>query len=423
MADNKDKKILNVPALRFPEFSGEWERCALAEICSIVGRIGFRGYTIQDIVEKGTGAIALSPSNITDNRLSYDKDNTYISYFKYEESPEIKVFVGDIVFVKTGSTVGKVAYVDNILCETTLNPQLVVLKNIKCNSFLLGQILSASKFQNAIKRITVGGAVPTLSQNEMGKISVSIPQKMEQEKLATLFHLIDERIATQNKIIEDLKKLKSAIVEALFCAPKESMPAKRLSPYSKEWKLVKLFDICQRIQTKNAGRQCRQVLTMAAQYGLVNQEDFFNKTVAIENLEGYYLLQKGDFAYNKSYSGDYAWGAIKRLERYEQGVLSPLYICFRPNIKVDADYLAHYFESKKWYKGIADIAGEGARNHGLLNISVIDFFNTIHRIPDLEEQKVIAQFLNKFSSKLSCEQRIMQSLTKQRNYLLQKMFI
>ena len=156
----------------------------------------------------------------------------------------------------------------------------------------------------------------------------------------------------------------SAIVEALFCAPKESVPAKRLSPYSKDWKLVKLFDICQRIQSKNTGRQCRQVLTIAAQYGLVNQEDFFNKTVASENLERYYLLQKGDFAYNKSYSGDYAWGAIKRLERYEQGVLSPLYICFRPNItKVDADYLAHYFESKKWYKGIADIAGEGARNH------------------------------------------------------------
>ena len=163
--------------MRFPEFTGEWNKCALVEICNIIGRIGFRGYTIQDIVEKGTGAIALSPSNITDNRLSYDKDNTYISYFKYEESPEIKIFVGDIVFVKTGSTVGKVAYVDNILCETTLNPQLVVLKNIKCNSFLLSQILSASKFQNAIKRITVGGTVPTLSQNEMGKISVSIPQK------------------------------------------------------------------------------------------------------------------------------------------------------------------------------------------------------------------------------------------------------
>ena len=224
--------------------------------------------------------------------------------------------------------------------------------------------------------------------------------------------------------IRDCVSAMSAIVETLFCAPKESMPAKRLSTYSKEWKLVKLSDICQRVQTKNTGSQCRRVLTIAAQHGLVNQEDFFNKTVASENLEGYYLLQKGDFAYNKSYSGDYAWGAVKRLERYEQGVLSPLYICFRPDTaKVDTDYLAHYFESKKWHKGIADIAGEGARNHGLLNISVIDFFNTIHRIPDLEEQKVIAQFLDKFSSKLSCEQRIMQSLTKQRNYLLQKMFM
>lgn len=202
------------------------------------------------------------------------------------------------------------------------------------------------------------------------------------------------------------------------------MPAKRLSPYSKEWNLIKLSDICQRVQTKNTGSKCRQVLTITAQYGLVNQEDFFNKTVASENLEGYYLLRKGDFAYNKSYSGDYAWGAVKRLDRYKQGVLSPLYICFRPDTaKVDADYLAHYFESKKWHKGIADIAGEGARNHGLLNISVIDFFNTIHRIPDLDEQKDIAQVLNLLSFKLSCEQHVMQSLTMQRSYLLQKMFI
>ena len=188
--------------------------------------------------------------------------------------------------------------------------------------------------------------------------------------------------------------------------------------------MVKLSDICQRIQTKNIGRQCRQVLTIAAQYGLVNQEDFFNKTVASENLEGYYLLQKGDFAYNKSYSGDYTWGAIKRLERYDKGVLSPLYICFQPDSsKVDADFLAHYFESKKWYKGVADIAGEGARNHGLLNISVIDFFNTTHRIPNIDEQKRIAKILNSLSLKLSCEQRIMQSLVMQRNYLLRNMFI
>lgn len=216
----------------------------------------------------------------------------------------------------------------------------------------------------------------------------------------------------------------SAIAEALFCTPKESIPAKRVSTYGKEWKLIKLSDICQRVQTKNISSQCRQVLTITAQHGLVSQEDFFNKTVASENLEGYYLLQKGDFAYNKSYSGDYAWGAVKRLERYDKGVLSPLYICFRPDSsKVNADFLAHYFETKKWHKGIADIAGEGARNHGLLNISVIDYFNTIHRIPDLDEQKDITLVLNSLSSKLSCEQRIIQSLKMQRSYLLHKMFI
>ena len=116
-------------------------------------------------------------------------------------------------------------------------------------------------------------------------------------------------------------------------------------------------------------------MTIAAQYGLVSQEEFFNKNVASENLSGYYLLQNGDFAYNKSYSGDYVWGTVKRLDNYEQGVLSPLYICFRPDsAKVDSDFLVYYFESKKWHKAVADIAGEGARNHGLLNISVIDYF-------------------------------------------------
>ena len=297
------------------------------------------------------------------------------------------------------------------------------------SSDFLTHYFETKKWHQGVSEIAVEGArnhgLLNIGIQDFFSTSHYLPQDLsEQKKIAAFLNLIEKRISVQNRIIEDLKKLKSALIETLFCAPKESMPAKRLSSYCKEWRLVKLSDMCQRIQTKNAGRQCQLVLTIAAQHGLVNQEDFFNKTVASENLEGYYLLQKGDFAYNKSYSGDYAWGAIKRLERYEQGVLSPLYICFRPDTaKVDADYLTHYFESKKWHKGIADIAGEGARNHGLLNISVIDFFNTIHRMPDLDEQKNIAQVLNSLSSQISCEQRIMQGLMKQRNHLLHKMFI
>ena len=166
------------------------------------------------------------------------------------------------------------------------------------------------------------------------------------------------------------------------------------------------------------------VLTIAAQYGLVSQTDFFNKSVASENLSNYYLIRKGDFAYNKSYSGEYAWGAVKRLELYEKGVLSPLYICFRPNpLIVYSDFLSHYFETHKWHNGIAQIAGEGARNHGLLNISISDFFETIHRFPELPEQQRIASYLNSLSDKISLANKVLESYTRQKQYLLARMLI
>ena len=260
--------------------------------------------------------------------------------------------------------------------------------------------------------------------DDLRNLKLYYPHHDEQKKITHLFQLINERIATQNKIIEDLKKLKSAIIEKLFCSPKDKQPEVRLHGFSENWQIIRLSEICHRIRCKNTEEQCKRVLTIAAQYGLVSQEEFFNKNVASENLSGYYLLQNGDFAYNKSYSGDYVWGTVKRLDNYEQGVLSPLYICFRPDsAKVDSDFLVYYFESKKWHKAVADIAGEGARNHGLLNISVIDYFNTIHCIPSVDEQKQIAQIMSALLSKIAREQRILNCYTTQRQYLLRQMFI
>ena len=165
-------------------------------------------------------------------------------------------------------------------------------------------------------------------------------------------------------------------------------------------------------------------MTIAAQYGLVSQTDFFNKSVASENLSNYYLIQKGDFAYNKSYSGEYPWGAVKRLELYEKGVLSPLYICFRPNpLIVNSDFLSHYFETHKWHNGIGQIAGEGARNHGLLNVSISDYFATLHRLPGLPEQKKIASYLNLLSDKISLANKELQCYSRQKQHLLARMFI
>ena len=123
-------------------------------------------------------------------------------------------------------------------------------------------------------------------------------------------------------------------------------------------------------------------------------------------MSGYYLLYNGDFAYNKSYSNDYAWGAVKRLDKYEKGCLSSLYFVFRPNDNVDSDYLTHYFESSKWHKGISNIAGEGARNHGLLNMAVDDYFATKHYLPSLPEQKKIARFFNAITKRIEIQNKI-----------------
>ena len=148
----------------------------------------------------------------------------------------------------------------------------------------------------------------------------------------------------------------------------------RFAEYTDEWHKFALSDFVTRITRRNKNNESSLPLTISAQYGLVDQITFFNKTVASVDLSGYYLLYNGDFAYNKSYSNDYAWGAVKRLDKYEKGCLSSLYFVFRPTDKVDSDYLTHYFETNKWHKGISDIAGEGARNHGLLNMSVDDYF-------------------------------------------------
>ena len=382
----------NVPNLRFPEFSGEWENCQIANILSIGSGRDYKHLEKGNIPVFGTGGYMTSV-----NECIYDGETTFIG----RKGSINKPFYYN----------GKFWTVDTLFYTHSFNK--TTPKFVYC----LFQTINWLRYNEA-------SGVPSLSKDTIEKIKVFIPQLDEQRKISEMLSVIDERIATQNKIIEDLKKLKSAIIDKSFCYPNESSPQKRFIGFTEEWHLVHLSDICQRVRTKNFNTQCTLVLTIAAQFGLVSQEEFFNKSVASDNLEVYYLLRKGDFAYNKSYSGDYAWGAVKRLECFSEGVLSPLYICFRPDTaRIDSDFLAHYFESKKWYKGIADIAGEGARNHGLLNLSVIDYFKTLHRIPSIQEQKAIANALNKLTSKISIEKNLYDDLLLQRQHLLQQMFI
>ena len=192
---------------------------------------------------------------------------------------------------------------------------------------------------------------------------------------------------------------------------KLNVPNLRFPEFQGEWEKMRLDAFTERVMRKNKSNQSRLPLTISAQYGLVDQITFFNKVVASTDLSNYYLLKKGEFAYNKSYSSDYPWGAIKRLDNYDQGALSSLYICFAPQDNVVSDFILQYFESPKWHKGISEIAVEGARNHGLLNVAVQDFFHTYHYVSkDKKEQIKISKLLMLLDERISTQNKIIDKL-------------
>ena len=204
---------------------------------------------------------------------------------------------------------------------------------------------------------------------------------------------------------------------------KRKIPVLRFPEFTGEWEEKRLGEVFERITYKNKENN-QNVLTISAQQGLINQEDYFNKSVASKDLTGYYLLSRGDFAYNKSSSNGYPLGAVKRLKKYDKGVVSTLYICLKVRNGNLAEYFEQYFESGSLNKEIHKIAQEGARNHGLLNISVVEFFKDIHLLaPSLPEQQKIASFLSALDVKIDQVARQLARMQTFKKGLLQQMFV
>ena len=421
--NNKHKK-LNVPNLRFPEFQGEWKNTTIGEIATIKNGPFGSVLHAEDYVDEGMPIV--TTEHFKSGNLPLSKNGIpQVSEDDYCRLKGYMLETDDIVFSRVGS-VDINAHVEHVQLGWLFSGRVLRVRPIKSvNSLCLHYVLSTESVKRDIRNRAVGQTMPSINTPILSNTGIYMSQsEAEQKKIANLLSLIDERISTQNKIIEDLKKLKVAIIEKMFCSPNQEQPMCRIKGFKQPLTTYKLGSFCSRIVTKNKDAKCSLVLTIAAQYGLVNQESFFNKSVASENLTGYYLLQKGEFAYNRSYYMGYDWGAVKRLDNYDKGVLSTLYICFKINETiVDSDYLAYYFESSKWHRGLSNIAGEGARNHGLLNVSVTDYFNTQHRFPPIEEQKTIAKMLNSITEKESEAVKLGECYQKQKQYLLRKMFI
>ena len=190
------------------------------------------------------------------------------------------------------------------------------------------------------------------------------------------------------------------------------------------WEKKTLGDIVERVTRKNRDNQTDVPLTISSLDGLVDQRDYFKKTVASKDMSGYFLLQNGEFAYNKSYSVGFDYGSIKRLDRYPCGALSTLYICFglKPNVDIDSDYLTHYFDSQKWNSEVAAICAEGARNHGLLNVSTSDFFDINIMSPSLPEQRKISDFLSAVDAVIAAQQAEVDAWEQRKKGVMQKLF-
>lgn len=227
------------------------------------------------------------------------------------------------------------------------------------------------------------------------KQKVRIPPLPEQKKIASILKSMDEVIENTHKQIDKLQDLKKATMNELLTKGigHTEFKGSELGSIPKCWKIASLSDHASRIHVKNDIGNTN-VLTASAIDGLISQKEYFNKSVASSDISHYTLLQKGDFAYNKSYSRGCPVGVVRQLNRYDLGVLSPLYICFSIiSNSCDDIYLSHYFDSYFFERELNAVVQEGARAHGLLNISVNDFFERKIVIPPLSEQKKIVSIL------------------------------
>ena len=398
-------KITDIPAIRFKGFSDTWEQRKVSELFKVT-----RGYVL---------AATLTEPAKTDEMpypvySSQTKDNGLMGYYKdylYEDA---------ITWTTDGANAGTVNYrAGKFYCTNV------------CGVLLSNEVTANQMIAEALNNVAKGYVSyvgnPKLMNNVMADIEIMIPTHAEErEKLSVFFRNLDNLITLHQRKYDKLTNVKKSMLEKMFPQNGSNVPEIRFKGFTEAWEQRKLGEICQRVIRKNKNNESDLPLTIASQYGLIDQRDFFNKVVAAKDMSNYYLLRKGEFAYNKSYSNGFEYGSIKRLNAYEQGCLSTLYICFEiTSDEVDSDYLECFFDTLKWYGDLSMICAEGARNHGLLNVDIKAFFADINvsTPTNLKEQRKIATYLNNLDHLITLHQRELEKLKNLKKACLEKMFV
>ena len=378
----------NVPNLRFPEFQGEWEKCKLG-----------------DIINFSTTRVNSSELN-KDNYVSTENMlQDYQGIVKAKSVPEdvnvVSFSCGDILISNIRPYLKKV-------WKATFNggcsSDVFVLKaNDNIESDYLHYVIANDKFINFVMSGAKGVKMPRGDKKQMETYSLSLPQIQEQHKIVRLLSLLDERISTQNKIIEDLKKLKSAIIEI------EYTPNTKTTSH--------IGNVIEQISKRNKNNAIQNVLSVSNRQGFIKQSDQFeNRNVASEDTSNYKIVEKNDFAFNPARINV---GSIARLTTFENGIVSPMYICFRTQENVAPEYIDFFFESKHFYCEIQKRLEGSVRQclsfEGLCNIPF--------SLPSLEMQQRIGKRLFTLGQKIKTETDLLELLNKQKQYLLRQMFI
>ena len=397
MTINNENKKLNVPNLRFPEFQGEWEKCKLSEICTF-----FSGGTPSSSNKDFYGG---NIAFIRSGELHANSTELFITKAGFNSSSAKMVEVGDLLLAMYGATSGEIA-ISKI--EGAIN-QAILCVRTKQNKKFIESVWN--KHVSKILRKYLQGGQGNLSADIVKGISFYFPTIAEQGRIANLVSLLDERIATQNKVIDKLQSLIRGIMVEL----------QKEGEDRGTWKKVFLSDVLTERNERNTNLY--QVFSVSVSQGIVNQVDYLGRSFAAKDTSKYNVVHYGDLVYTKSPTGAFPYGIVKQSPNHENVAVSPLYGVYKPcNLAVGA-YLHEYFMSEiNTHNYLHSLIQKGAKN--TINITNQRFLENSVLLPiNDDELLLISKLLRSLNDKVKNHQNILKKHQKQKQYLLRQMFI
>ena len=413
--DDSVKK--KVPELRFKGFTDDWKQCKFSNLAEVR-----RGLTYKPSDVQQYGIRVLRSSNIAEDTFLIKSDDVFVN----KEAVKIdKVKNGDILITAANGSnrlVGKHALIEGIENDTVHGGFMLVARAEKPE--FVNAIMSSSWYSKFINIFVSGGngAIGNLSKSDLENQKVYVPSEIEQQKIGSFFKQLDDTIALHQRKLDLLKEQKKGFLQKMFPKNGAKVPELRFAGFADDWEERKLGDISYKVKEKNKTGEFTETLTNSAEYGIINQRDFFNKDISnAKNLTGYYVVKNDDFVYNPRISNFAPVGPIKRNKLGRTGVMSPLYYVFRTH-DIDKNYLEKYFDTVYWHR-FMKLNGDSGVRADRFAIKESVFVEMPIPYPTIEEQEKIGSFFKQLDDTIALHQRKLDLLKEQKKGFLQKMFV